>query len=222
MSSEHAFPNSPLTTAENRAVVDSRRTSHHLGDPCIHCGKAMTAVESGPCVNAEGLAAHTRNHLYWKSVLKDHEEKAERERKLFSQNIRTESIKIALLASGFDGEKISLAETFLSVSKYSNGGADRQSVLDDAIKWFADETSFSARYDLRREYFGTKNYDSWRGQRSDHSYGYGPSHGTICFSVGLRNGWTNHLFTAEEKDAAIYYLMNLPAIQQCAEKAQVA
>lgn len=39
---------------------------------------------------------------------------------------------------------------------------------------------------LHREWFGTKNYAAWSDQRCDTRYGFGPSHGSIVFSIGLR------------------------------------
>lgn len=37
---------------------------------------------------------------------------------------------------------------------------------------------------LKAEYIGVKNYAHFGDQRSDHPYGYGPSHGYIVFSIG--------------------------------------
>jgi hypothetical protein len=66
---------------------------------------------------------------------------------------------------------------------------------------------------LAREYFGTKNYDRWSDQREDHSYGRGPSHGSIVFSVGLSREARRRVnsggpieLTPEEQAAAIYAL----------------
>ena len=38
---------------------------------------------------------------------------------------------------------------------------------------------------LAREYIGVKAYEGWSAQRSDHPYGFGPTHGNIWFRVGL-------------------------------------
>jgi hypothetical protein len=37
---------------------------------------------------------------------------------------------------------------------------------------------------LASEYVGVKNYAHFGDQRSDHPYGYGPSHGSIVFRIG--------------------------------------
>jgi hypothetical protein len=184
----------------------------HIGDPCIHCATPHDAVDAGACPSGSGLAAHVRTLNYWKTLLAAHEESSARETKRLAGLATTEKVTIALLGAGFDGSKIAVAETIMSASQYAYGGDDRQSVLDDAVKWFADEKSVSGN--LRREFFGTKNYDRWVGQRSDHTYGSGPTHGSACFSVSIRKPFRDRVFSDSEKDAIIYWLMNLPAIQK--------
>ncbi len=56
-------------------------------------------------------------------------------------------------------------------------------------------------------------YDRWYGQRSDHDYGMGPRHGSIIFRIGLVSDARHRELTSAERDAAVYYLMNLEAIQ---------
>jgi hypothetical protein len=41
---------------------------------------------------------------------------------------------------------------------------------------------------LKAEYLGIKNYAHFGDQRCDCSYGYGPTHGTIVFSIGRVRG----------------------------------
>lgn len=128
--------------------------------------------------------------------------------------LKNNTIKLNMIGNGLDLDKINLVETFMKVGNFSKGGADRESVVSDAIKWFAMGT-FNSR-DLMKDYFATKNYDGWLGQREDHRYGYGPRHGYIVFSIGLsedvRNG--KRTLTDSEKEAAIYYLLNLVKIQE--------
>lgn len=38
---------------------------------------------------------------------------------------------------------------------------------------------------LRREYYGVKQYEHWASQESGHPYGYGPTHGSVWFRIGL-------------------------------------
>lgn len=192
----------------------------HLGDPCIHCSKSLEEIQPGECAAAAGLAAHTRTKAYWQKLLAKHEADVERDRKRLSALIREESVTLALLASGFDEEKIALAEGVLRVyGKYAKAGEERDSVIKDAIAWLSGE---SVGYrGLAKEYFGTKDYDRWHGQRSDHAYGYGPSHGCIIFSVGLLPSARAGVLSEAQKDAAIYYLMNIQAIQECASAKEI-
>lgn len=128
----------------------------------------------------------------------------------FNKLIASENRAARLLAEGLNLNIISLAESILAVGKYANGGDERGSVIRDAIAWFAGT---GGRGNLKIEYFGTKQYDRWYGQRSDHGYGYSPKHGSIIFSVALRDDARHRELTPEEREAAIYYLMNLEKIQ---------
>ena len=59
-------------------------------------------------------------------------------------------------------------------------GAPRPAVIEEAIALIqADRTNA-----LRKNYLGMKNYASFGDQREDHTYGMGPKHGTIVFSIG--------------------------------------
>lgn len=67
---------------------------------------------------------------------------------------------------------------------------------------------------LRVEYLGAKDYEGFLGQREDHQYSFGPRHGHIIFAIELMPEVRKRLssggeLTAEEKEAAIHYLMNL-------------
>jgi hypothetical protein len=53
---------------------------------------------------------------------------------------------------------------------------------------------------LLTEYFGVKNYDHFEDQRENHAYGYGPKHGSIVFSVGLRREFQRQLTDQEISD----------------------
>lgn len=124
---------------------------------------------------------------------------------------------------GLDLDKIAEAETVLAVrGAFAKAGAERESARQDAIKWLAAQAGgdpCSERLNLRAEYFGTKSYDRWHGQREDHAYGYGPRHGSTIFEIGLRNDARKRDLTPAEVEAAIYYLLNLEAIQGKAAEA---
>jgi hypothetical protein len=143
-------------------------------------------------------------------------------------NIRIKQLKdavtktqqeITLLKTGLDTGKIELARSILELrGSYVKAGQDRASVIVDAIRWFVDgklcyengETNYYK--DLRRHYFGTKNYDGWHGQRSDHEYGCGPRHGSVIFYVGLQRHMRAANLDSNHVEACIYYLSNIERI----------
>lgn len=128
----------------------------------------------------------------------------------------------------FDGAMIDAAKVDLGYSVlhirglYRNGGSERKSVIDDAIHQIA--TGEKRGYlGLDREFFGTKNYDRWSGQRCDCEPGMGPRHGCIVFQVGLKDAIRQRggvaALTDEEREAAVYVLTHLEAIQSAEARA---
>lgn len=116
--------------------------------------------------------------------------------------------KMAL--DGVDLTKIQLGEHVLSVDMRESLRGDDRAEIADAI---TDLTKGAPT--LKREYFATKNYDRWdhQGIGSCH-YGYGPSHGSVVFSIGLSDallGKNERDLTADEIEAAIYLLKMLEA-----------
>lgn len=142
-----------------------------------------------------------------------------------SKSIRAEiaelSRLVALDGAMLDQEKIKVARTIVYVSgSYERAGEDRSSVVQDAVAFFA--TGPQPYKDLRQGYFGTKNYDRWSGQRSDHPYGMGPSHGSSCFQIGLiQAARARAEFSSEETEACLYLLTRIDTIQK-AEASAVA
>jgi len=144
--------------------------------------------------------------------------------------------KIELLAGGMDLEKIARAAQILEIrGTYLLGGQDKRSVIVDAIEWFS---TGSVRYlengqpnpykNLFVRYFGTKNYDGWVGQRSDHEYYMGPRHGSTIFSIGIQKVHRdryeesgnyekqipkNYTFALADIEAVLYYLHNIEKIE---------
>lgn len=157
--------------------------------------------------------------------LADHIEAAKKREAELRNQIREHANFLASTQIGLDLEKIKTATTIVYVrGEYARAGKDKESVIDDAIKQFATGTPARETYtDLWLSYFGTKDYDAWHGQRSDHKYGYGPSHGSIRFSVGIeaeiRKTRKQSDLTADEIEAAIYYLANIQRIQDAERKA---
>lgn len=154
--------------------------------------------------------------------LSSHETAAKARSDAIRSEIAELSRSVALDGAMLDQEKISLARTVLYVrGSYERAGEDRASVIQDAVAFFA--TGPRPYKDLRQDYFGTKNYDRWSGQRSDHPYWAGPSHGTICFKVGLTDaGRKRDGFTPEEVEACLYLLTRIEAIQKAEASARAA
>jgi hypothetical protein len=166
-----------------------------------------------------GLTSAAQEMYQLRKELEQHIASAKtREDELRSQ-IKQRANVLASAEQGLDLEKIALAKTVVYANgSYERAGEDRASVIQDAIKQLATGEPIRQFYgDLWSHYFGTKNYDRWSGQRSDHQYGYGPGHGSIVFRVGIVDGVrkdrTQADLTAEEVEAAIYYLTNIKRVQ---------
>jgi hypothetical protein len=112
--------------------------------------------------------------------------------------------------NGFDVIKIQLAESVLAIggNPYGNTDGGGKKLAERAIIDIANNTQF-----MRKQYFGNKRYSGYY-QESSHSYGMGPSHGSIVDEVGLKQDARKRDLTDEEKDASIYYLKNYTAIKE--------
>lgn len=112
--------------------------------------------------------------------------------------------------NGFDVIKIQLAESVLAIggNPYGNADGGGKKLAERAIIDIANNTQF-----MRKQYFGNKRYSGYY-QESSHSYGMGPSHGSIVDEVGLKQDARKRDLTDEEKDASIYYLKNYTAIKE--------
>lgn len=130
---------------------------------------------------------------------------------------------LSMSAEGLDREAVALAETVIYVQgQYARAGDDRASCISDAVKQLATGKPKGGYCDLWHQYFGTKTYDRWHGQRSDHAYGYGPRHGSNIFQVGLTKdarARDPRELTPAEIEAGIYYLTNIERIQDARTKA---
>lgn len=172
------------------------------------------------------LATAAREMHALRKELGSHLDEAKRREAELREQIRQRANVLASSAEGIDVAKIELAKTIVFVrGTYAKGGDDRASVISDAVKQLSTGEPIRAFYgDLWSHYFGTKSYDRWNGQRSDHQYGYGPGHGSTIFAVGLveavRNDRKPTDLTPEEIDAAIYYLINLERVQASEQKAR--
>ena len=170
------------------------------------------------------LTTAAREKFELEAELAKHEENAKKRAAELRASIRERARVLEMSAAGIDFAKVELAKTVIDVGgSYARAGDDRASVLHDAIKQISTVEPIRPRYgDLWRVYFGTKSYDRWHGQRCDCEYGMGPGHGSIIFRVGLRDAVRKRepaVLTAEEIEAAIYYLVNLERVQAAEARA---
>lgn len=162
-----------------------------------------------------------------RAALKAHIETAEAEKKRLCAEVEKASLAIQMSEAGIDQDLIAAAKAVITVyGDFSRAGEDRHSVRADAIRQIVTGQPIRETYgDLWRVAFGTKNYDRWSGQRCDCEYGYGPSHGSICFSIGLHpevRKREEKTLTADEMEAVIYYLTNLERVQEAERTAKAA
>jgi len=102
-----------------------------------------------------------------------------------------------MILKGIDSNKTKIAETILNV--YGLEKEFDKSCTERAIKGIASNDG-----KIQEEYYGVKDYESFTHQTEDHRYGFGPRHGSIVFSIGLKK--RPHVFTDEELECCLYYL----------------
>lgn len=168
---------------------------------------------------AELLTALVAHESECRARIEEHDKAAVAERQRLMAALEAARHRVGNALAGLDNERIARALSILKLyGSYTNGGQDRASVIRDAVDWLATGQCKACR-GLGQADFGTKSYDRWYGQRSDHEWG-GPAHGSIIFQVGLKDR-KRHL-TEEEASDAIYLLLNLSAWEAGRENAKVA
>ena len=122
---------------------------------------------------------------------------------------------ISASAEGIDLDALKLAESVIEVrGTYDKAGDDRAFALQKAIDDLANGAN-----SLKKSYVGTKQYAHWHGQFVEHSYGMGPSHGSVIFSIGIRRSELGRELTDAEIEASLYYLRNLQRVQKSSAQA---
>lgn len=115
---------------------------------------------------------------------------------------------------GLDIERIRSAESVITVRGADHvGKGDTNSAITQAVQWFACSYAPTHYTDLKRVFFGCKNYDRWVCQRDDCEYGYGPRHGSTVFAIQLNKEFRgeNTGLTEQQRSDCIYYLEALRA-----------
>ncbi|MBD9658079.1 hypothetical protein [Pantoea sp. PNT03] len=110
--------------------------------------------------------------------------------------------------AGLDEEMVKRGMVVISFGDVK-GIPERMSCVRDALDDLAGNAT-----SLKHEYFGTKNYAHWSDQRCDCAYGYGPSHGSIVFHVGLNHDYRGKDLTPDDIECAIYCLLNIDKINE--------
>ena len=97
--------------------------------------------------------------------------------------------------NGFDVVKIQLAESVLYVkgNPYGNTDGGGKKLAERAVIDIANNTIF-----MRDKSLGNKRYSGYY-QESSHSYGMGPSHGSIFDEVGLNNDEEKGIYQMKKK-----------------------
>lgn len=127
------------------------------------------------------------------------------------EKLTKEDCELKILESIFENDianihYIQIAESVLHVS---GDGVD--TLVDDRKLTEAAALDIATGCNhIKKRFFGNKIYESFY-QACDCGYGYGPSHGSICDEIGLRN--PSRELTREEAEACIYYLKNYSKIK---------
>lgn len=168
------------------------------------------------------LAQHERSKLALAEKIQA--ERARHDKEMYRLRAEYEQADTAarIAIGGFDSEKMLRARAVIDVDgEYAKAGGERAWAVDTAVK-----ALLAGGSPLRTEYVGTKTYAHWSGQSITCSYGCGPRHGSVCFSIGLtagvRSRATDPLLTEQEIDDAVFYLRNLERIQQAEREARAA
>jgi len=111
--------------------------------------------------------------------------------------LNQEVVRVA--EAGFDPEQFVIAREILAIqwprtagrnqriSEYPLTGSRR--ALDSNMRDCLSEARSELRVGVKKmltTYYGIKSYDQWSSQRNDSQYGYGPTHGSIWFSIGMQ------------------------------------
>lgn len=159
-----------------------------------------------------------------KNELRTERAEAEKTHKAKLDGINSEMIlaqtEIERQLANLDSGLILHAEHIIYAGNFKKAGDDRFKCLEEAI-----QRILAGGGAMFHEYSGTKSYDRWNGQHSNHSYGMGPRHGSIIFQIGFTRPVRSReekKLTEEEINACVYYLRNLERIQEAAEKAKAA
>jgi len=120
--------------------------------------------------------------------------------------------------NNLDSEIIKKAETMIYVDGYEKyyGKGETYTTFHKAINAIAAGGKGNNYLSLFEGYYGCKNYDRWTCQGVDCEYGYGPRHGSVVFSIGLKQDYREgkKVIPENDRNIMIYYLSNLGKIKE--------
>lgn len=160
-----------------------------------------------------------RRRVELNKMMTEEKERHEKAVKGIKDEVFLNEQRAGIINNGLDESLIELATHVIRVDGvYANQGGSKASQLETAIQWLIE-----GGMKMKRQYVGLKNYSGWVGQAVNCSYGMGPSHGSIVFSIGLtrsvREREQEPVLSEEEINAAVYYLRNIERIQSANELA---
>ena len=104
---------------------------------------------------------------------------------------------------GVDADKMDLGATCVYV-RGNPISPQRKGVIKNAITDLLNTKGAN----LKKTYFGMKNYEGFGDQGCDCEYGMGPTYGSIVFEVGITPEYRKKDIPDALLEAAIYYLAN--------------
>ena len=136
----------------------------------------------------------------------------------FKADMRELAESEALLAGGVDLDRLLHGQHVIYIhGDYRRIGGESASCVAAAKADLA-----AGAQNLKKDYFGAKNYDRWSGQRCDCTYGYGPTHGSIVFAIGLTDAARKMDLTDEMIEDALYVLANIDKVLDARAKSKAA
>lgn len=121
-----------------------------------------------------------------------------------------EQMKILYLEN-IDISTYNNAKRFIEIKGLHRYGEGETS---DVVRQLIHDIS-NNKLNILKQYYGAKDYAGFVCQASNHNYGYGPSHGSIVFSIRATDAWRKGEIspTDDDIDNILYVLENLKKIK---------
>jgi hypothetical protein len=118
--------------------------------------------------------------------------------------------------NGLDMSRIDSAKKFIAIRGWLSKGHKTKFYSDsrEAAVENAKTDLIAGCKRMRSEYFGVKNYDGFGDQGHNASYGMGPRHGSIVFSIGLTSEGRTTELTVDNIEDCLYYLSVLAKYEE--------